>query len=256
LLSQIHFRTNLVTHLLKQNCQIPERVEKYGIKATREQWGMRWQVSWGKHTPAKFRLAHATLKATAINKEWLLPIVSIRNPYTWSKSMCKNGYTARWKHGKKQDNCPKLKNEDGSWNEVTTTYADDRGERHKSLAHLWNEWYDDYVTGADYPFVMVRMEDLVFYAKETTTAICECAGGKIRTDQPFKYVVGSAKADSKGHDTSTGIVEAWIKYSKPYQPQAGFTDEDYEISKEVLNGDLMGAFGYNHPRPRTGSDVN
>ena len=36
--------TNLVTHLLKQNCQIPERVEMYGPKATREQWGMRWQV--------------------------------------------------------------------------------------------------------------------------------------------------------------------------------------------------------------------
>jgi hypothetical protein len=36
--------TNLVTHLLKQNCQIPERVEKYGPKASREEWGMRWQV--------------------------------------------------------------------------------------------------------------------------------------------------------------------------------------------------------------------
>ena len=36
--------TNLVTHLLKQNCQIPERVEKYGPNAPRDQWGMRWQV--------------------------------------------------------------------------------------------------------------------------------------------------------------------------------------------------------------------
>jgi hypothetical protein len=36
--------TNLVTHLLKQNCQIPERLEKYGPKASREDWGMRWQV--------------------------------------------------------------------------------------------------------------------------------------------------------------------------------------------------------------------
>jgi hypothetical protein len=36
--------TNLVTHLLKQNCVIPERVERYGWNATREQLGMRWQV--------------------------------------------------------------------------------------------------------------------------------------------------------------------------------------------------------------------
>ena len=102
--------TNLVTHLLKQNCQIPERVEIYGPKATREQWGMRWQVRaenecdvmifvrcqstiaqrctlfsfipikvpWGKHTPAKYRLAHATEKAAKINKEWIMPIVTIR----------------------------------------------------------------------------------------------------------------------------------------------------------------------------------
>ena len=36
--------TNLVTHLLKNNCRIPERVEKYGPDASREAYGMRWQV--------------------------------------------------------------------------------------------------------------------------------------------------------------------------------------------------------------------
>lgn len=37
--------TNLVTHLLKRNCYIPERAELYGLEtATKEQLGMRWQV--------------------------------------------------------------------------------------------------------------------------------------------------------------------------------------------------------------------
>ena len=37
--------TNLVTHLLKRNCYIPERAEKYGLEtATKEELGMRWQV--------------------------------------------------------------------------------------------------------------------------------------------------------------------------------------------------------------------
>jgi hypothetical protein len=40
--------TNLVTHLLKQNCEIPERREKYGPKQSKESYGMRWQVPWGK----------------------------------------------------------------------------------------------------------------------------------------------------------------------------------------------------------------
>ena len=91
------------------------------------------------------------------------------------------------------------------------------------------------------------MEDLVFYAKETTTAICSCAGGQIRTDQPFKYVVDSAKADSVGHDTSTGIVQAWIKYSRIPDAKYGFTDTDFEASKEILDGKLMESFGYSHP---------
>jgi hypothetical protein len=36
--------TNLVTHLLKQNCEIPERRQKYGPKQPKESYGMRWQV--------------------------------------------------------------------------------------------------------------------------------------------------------------------------------------------------------------------
>jgi hypothetical protein len=36
--------TNLVTHLLKQNCRISARLKKYGTNATLEQLGMRWQV--------------------------------------------------------------------------------------------------------------------------------------------------------------------------------------------------------------------
>jgi hypothetical protein len=38
--------TNLVTHLLKQNCEIPERREKSGEKQSKESYGMRWQVPW------------------------------------------------------------------------------------------------------------------------------------------------------------------------------------------------------------------
>lgn len=36
--------TNLATQLLKHNCYIPERLALYGVDATKEQLGMRWQV--------------------------------------------------------------------------------------------------------------------------------------------------------------------------------------------------------------------
>jgi len=40
--------TNLLTHLLKRNCEIPERRQAAGPNASKESYGMRWQVPWGK----------------------------------------------------------------------------------------------------------------------------------------------------------------------------------------------------------------
>jgi hypothetical protein len=248
--------TNLVTHLLKQNCEIPERREQMGPHQSKESYGMRWQVPWGKHTPAKFRLEHATQKASAIQKEYILPVVTIRHPYSWFKSMCRNGYTAKWDHHKtgkdgKTRDCPKLKVGGAGhevWNPVDVSFAEQRQDHHLSLAHLWNDWYSYYLDKADYPFVVVRMEDLVFYPKETTRIICECAGGQIQKDwDNFQFIVDSAKADSPGHDKSTGIFAAWVKYSKQPSPKYGFSELDYASAKEALNSNLMERLGYQHP---------
>ena len=254
--------TNLVTRLLKENCEIPERRQQAGPHTSKEKYGMRWQVPWGKHTPVKFRNEHSTRQATAINKDYILPVVTIRHPYSWFGSMCKNQYTATWDHTKTKKesnngmptNCPVLKQGSGAptapWNPVTVTFAEERKDHHLSLAHLWNDWYSYYIDGkgGDFPFLVIRMEDLVFYPKETLHQVCECAGGKIRTDQPFQFITDSAKGDSKGHDTSTGIYEAWIKYSKPNTKETyGFPDADYANARFALNGTLMESLGYQHP---------
>lgn len=235
--------TNLVTRLLKGNCYIPARLHKYGVNASKEDHGMRFQVPYGKHTPHHYRYLHSTEKAAAIRKENLLPVVTIRNPWTWMQSMCKNPYTAKWAHWQQ---CPNLRPH-GTWNEVSVQYAAGTDE-HKSLAHLYNDWYNGYFKDADYPFVMIRMEDLVFHTKETITQVCECAGGRIRNDRPFAYVTESAKNDSPGHDTSTGLIEAIIKYSQPLQEHAGFTLEDYQAALEAIDEDLTHRFQYQNPR--------
>lgn len=258
--------TNLITHLLKQNCEIPERREKFGPHQSKESYGMRWQVPWGKHTPVKFRLEHATQKASAINKEWILPVVTVRHPYSWFRSMCKNSYSAKWSHKKKGTDCPNIRAHSkddiqynreqghndvqiGDWNPVTVKYADEREDHHENIATLWNDWYGYYLE-QDIPYVMIRMEDMVFYPKETTKAVCECAGGEIRKDtDAFTFIVDSAKADSPGHDKSTGIFAAWVKYSKRPEPMFGFSQQDYEDAKSILNQDLMTSLGYHHPAP-------
>ena len=181
-----------------------------------------------------------------------MPVITIRNPYSWFLSMCKHGYEARWLHGRNPPHCPQLKNPENAeqWNEVTVRYGPDREDSHQSLAHYWNDWYSYYLRDADYPYVAVRMEDLVFYPKETITTVCECAGGKIRTGQSFKYIEQSAKADSPGHDASTGLYQAWIKYSKSPELNGGLSELDYLSTKVALNQTLMDLFGYRHPPPQ------
>lgn len=249
--------TNLVTQLLKRNCKIPERVTKYGANASKEDHGIRWQVSWGKHTPAHFKWEHATDHAKTIDKNSILPVVTIRNPYNWLSSMCRNGYTAKWNHGPHK--CPNLLQKRHAGiverksipNPVNVTYAEQRTSSHQSLAHLWNDWNDEYIQ-ATYPRLVVRFEDLIFYPQHMTKVICECAGGKLQgVDSSFHYVVNPAKTGPGHGKTSerTDMVQAWMKYGKPPQPQGGFTKEDYEAAKEFLNENIMKIFGYSHPPP-------
>lgn len=119
---------------------------------------MRWQVPWGKHTPAHYKNAHAAKMAKNINKDDILPVITIRNPYQWMKSMCKNSYSARWNHDR-NGKCPNLQNHDNNheWNRVTVKYGAG-SESYTSLAHLFNDWYHGYTHNASYPWVMIRME--------------------------------------------------------------------------------------------------
>ena len=119
--------------------------------------GMRWQVPWGKHTPAHYKYTHAAKMATQINKDDILPVISIRNPYLWMKSMCNNPYAAKWSH-RRDKLCPNLQTADSSsWNTVTVTYGAGV-ETYPSLAHLFNDWYHEYTRNATYPWIMIRME--------------------------------------------------------------------------------------------------
>jgi hypothetical protein len=252
--------TNLVMRLLKENCKIPERIDYYGWNGTFEAWGMgpadahgmRWQVPWGKHTAAKYRNDHTTKRAAQIVKETVLPVVTIRHPYVWMKSMCKNSYTAKWPRGKRGNLCPHLVWDATSMTPTNLTVQYGNYEDvFDSLAHLWNGWYHQYWKEADYPFLLVRFEDLIFHAKNVTTQICHCAGGTIRTDRPFFYIVESAKA-GPGHgrkEDRTGMIQAWIRYGNALPVRGGFGKLDYKAARKFLDRELMDTFGYQHPPP-------
>lgn len=139
----------------------------------------------------KYRNEHKSKKDWNVDANEIMPVVTIRDPLIWLKSMCKHQYTARWY--RPTDQCP-------NFNAKPTTtsikYAD-FNKRHDSILHHWNDYYQEYLN-IDIPVMMVRFEDLVFHPKEVTKQVCECAGGQMM-NKKFSYIVESAKKGKGAH---------------------------------------------------------
>jgi len=251
--------TNLMAELLIANCHMPARIKKYG-KSSR---GVRWQVLWGKHTPVfdeEFRQNHRTYNDSTLTANNMFPAVTVRDPFKWAQSMCRHSYGAYWPHGKAH--CPNLVPNDvdrellkrkketlatDSAVNVTVRYAE-FDQHHDSLLGFWNDWYRDYAK-APFPRLIVRFEDVVFHPKTVTQTVCECAGGEMNTNKPFKYIVDSAKkgAAHGAEGQKTSYVDALVKYGTEVGRYKGFEAADFEYAQKHLDPDLMRLFGYRYP---------
>jgi hypothetical protein len=318
--------THYLNEVMSQNC-IYKRPNKPNTKGNK---GVLNQVPWGKHQSPRFRLVHNTQLGRSIDKandqkkaenngqldhpklppdleefnRNVLPVVMVRDPFTWWQSMCKSRYSAHWFHVV-PDHCPNFiaNNVEKEWFfknklEVRKHYEGDPWKvdnvvekanytldkkvvplwvryhsenwQHKSLAHMWTDWYKDYYD-AEYPRLMIRLEDLVFYPHETLRQVCECAiggGGGDATDTEdgyFEYVgdenlVLSLDSAIRGNGNSidnihgkdrTGLLGAMAKHAGPYSVShraTGMTKEDLEFAAKVLkDSDTMSFFGYKVP---------
>ena len=268
--------TNLLAELLWCNCALPN------LRRKLDWYAKRWQVNFGKHQPPRTRAYHQVRKS--VNNTFQMPIVAVRDPYSWMQSMCRHGYTANWLHTTKH--CPNLipNHVDFTYydslqlNDDKTAFGLDDGDykdddnpeanftkematipvhvkykslttHHTSLAHMWNDWYGEYVE-ADFPRIFVRMEDLVFHARNVTETICKCVGGRL-WKRGFRYVTDSAKeGEINERQYETTMLDAMIRYgsAKSLHRTQGMTKEDKDYARSVLRTDLMEMFGYNHPQ--------
>jgi len=262
--------TNLIADLMKFNCEIVERMEVYGKQSK----GVRWQVPWGKHYMARYRSSnHSTHSDRDVPKNNTLPLVTIRDPYSWMQSMCRHAYAANWSHN--SAHCPNLiATEDDIHNlpGLRKMYGHNRGDEdteklvpirisyskttihnHSSFGHWYSEWYNDYLK-ADYPRLMLRFEDLLFYGKDVTRAICRCGGGIPRNDNgrsgDFMHVSESAKKGKAAHGSMkmrTNLVGALIKYGSSDHRTDSMTEDDLIAARRHFDPELMDTFGYRHP---------
>jgi len=127
---------------------------------------------------------------------------------------------------------------------VQVTYAEFR-QHHASLASFWNDWYQDYMN-ATFPRILVRFEDLIFHPKQVTKTVCECAGGVLDDDHPFKYIVDSAKHGNAHGKQRTSYIDALIKYGTEQGRYQGFEKADLEHARQHLDARLMKVFHYHY----------
>ena len=75
--------TNLVAALTHSNCRAPlNRTRGFALA----------QTPYGKHNPADARFHHQVKFPVVHDRDAILPIVTIRHPYTWMSAMCKHSY--------------------------------------------------------------------------------------------------------------------------------------------------------------------
>ena len=268
--------TNLLHVLLKANCGFPtglngissKVIGKMGVRRYSKAPNIQWQVPWGKHLqPSESSgLRHrADLTNHYIDPSAVLPVVVIKDPYTWLGSMCRHPYNARWK--RRGEHCPNLvpdaedlrrgirgnTSEGGVPVEVVhKTFPPRSGVKrirteHASLVGLWNDFYSDYYENVDFPRLIVRYEDLMLQPQRVLTKICECGGGQIKNHEKFTIAKESAKGNVSAHGGSSGLVGALISYGSLKKRVAGMTDGDLTYARKNIRVDLMEAFGYAHP---------
>eukprot|EP00934_Nitzschia_sp_Nitz4_P008239 Nitzschia sp. Nitz4//scaffold37_size175936//13709//17211//NITZ4_002025-RA/size175936-snap-gene-0.253-mRNA-1//-1//CDS//3329549725//8229//frame0 len=235
--------TNALLHYLENNCYMPQN------HVTKEK-GVLWQVPWGKHTPPDRKWTNTPKYGIPFNKSAVLPVVMVRDPYTWMQSLCKHPYATKWQY--KTGHCPNLvpnmddvKAVNGT---VPVTVMYKPPEHYDSLAHYWKQWLEGYLN-ADYPRLIVRFEDMQFHAKEVMSAICECAGAVPRhPDAQFSYVVDSGKWGAGHKGEQTNMITAMIKYGTDTKRLYQMTKDDVLKTNEVVGEDLMNMFHYEIPR--------
>ena len=127
---------------------------------------------------------------------------------------------------------------------------------HRSLVHFYNEWYQEYLELQDYPHLLIRMEDLLFFPDEVVPQICACAGGVLTlgnsTNRSIRLVVESAKskhstkfmAEGQEH---TGYLDALIRYGTSATRFKGMTPQDLQYAGHYLDKNIMDLFQYGYP---------
>jgi hypothetical protein len=203
-------------------------------------------VPWGKHRRGEVRLSHKAPGLNDVDPVAALPVILIRDPLNWLRSICRSRYATRWMKSKNETHCPNLVQDDDPQQSVPADIVYDKNDvqQASSVLHLWNDWYRTYLY-AEYPRLIIRFEDLLFHASSVMNQIATCAGGHLVHTDPYLYHYPTGK--SKDHGSGTDYLKAMIKSGDPIARYHGYWLQDILYAAKHVDPDLMNVFQYQWP---------
>ncbi len=300
--------TNLMYKLLSKHCIFQERADLYDKDATKmkenmndnvdhqeedakfihnKRTGIFDDIPWGKHSPVQWKDDFYRPEELRINEifprvknENVFPIVMVKDLYTWTGSMCRNPYGAKWlpssysclnldeeydkfnsnsHHGKTNNirlrkrssmsrmkfavpEKKKIRNKGG----VTVDYQGGKTMKYASLVDMWNNYYNDYLN-ATFPRLIVRYEDVLLHSNEIIPEICECIGGTIHNNEKGINLIRESAKDEGIFGKTSNLVDSLIRYGDVELRTAHLSHGDMLFAKDHVNMDLMKQFHYNLP---------
>ena len=149
--------TNTLLDLMHMNCQFPDRTGRHGLAG-----------ALGKHNPlvGAARTGRRSSRASGARPDPLsiLPVVVVKDPTTWMKSMCRNQYECRFSAPAVAPEAaclPPVKQ-----TQTTMRYQPTKPSFYDSLPHFWRAWNGEYLNSTA-PRLLIRFEDLLWNSEET-----------------------------------------------------------------------------------------
>jgi hypothetical protein len=244
--------TNAALRNIQRNIGIPgNNASVWGKRddAYHDLNGILFQVPWWKHN------SDLAVDRNPEADAHILPIVVVRDPFTWRNSMCKASYVTSWEgmhtsspkfwHEKRTDNTSTIHTSEIRVNLKWAPHK--RTLKYESLMELWNAFYGSYLN-ATFPRLLVRMEDIILYLPQVIEEVRECVGAYSKHDKVEVYT-----ALSKSHGKRTqqerdnGLLSNIVKLADANRRIADLSDLELEYSQSKLDPELMKLFQYQMP---------
>jgi hypothetical protein len=201
-----------------------------------------YNVPWGKHQLYSMRYNQteeyiAKRKVDTSTFPQILPIVMVRDPYTWLYTSCRVGYMVKHYPRLTANECMKIVSRDAGIDPLypAPIYIPPQNNMSfPSLLNWYTAFYNEYLQSPS-PRLLVRYEDFLWDPRGVIEQIRACAGFDPLDE--FTYMLDNSKAYQGKKQVSHNVVSAWVLTGHAWNRQAGMEAADVQWVARMLESE-------------------